>query len=172
MRGSRPQEASGTGLPSLPGSGVQRSSSHWPEMGGRGVGTKGTRRPGPHRLIPGTGQHCRVATHLWGLSSQSAEASGHTHSGHTCTQPKTQAHTPHPPGIQRTPTYFNDSRDTCQGCELIGCSFTGCGGHQTQEGGLGEKEGRDIESCPGLSGEPPGCRRQGDPLLTLCLVMG
>ena len=37
-------------------------------------------------------------------------------------------------------TYFNDPRDARQGGKLIGCSFAGCRGHQTQEGGLGDRE--------------------------------
>ena len=36
-----------------------------------------------------------------------------------------------PHGAQQTPTYFNDPRDAGQGCEFIGCSLAGGGGHQT-----------------------------------------
>ena len=45
-------------------------------------------------------------------------------------------------------TYFNDPRDARQGGKLIGRSFAGCRGHQTQEGGLGERERKKKRPLP------------------------
>lgn len=45
-------------------------------------------------------------------------------------------------------TYFNNPRDARQGGKLIGRSFAGCRGHQTQEGGLGERERKKKRPLP------------------------
>lgn len=121
-------------------------------------------------LTPGTGRDSRTARHLCGPSSQnpqrcqglrakklSLEASATTGTPHTL-------HTSHNHKPKRVafpfanpapPTYFNDSRDTRQGGEFVGRSFAGCGGHETQEGGLGGKGGHCSEkSCPSLRESP------------------